>query len=298
VLPTHVDVDHVSGSRRGFGGKSGYNSFAEEGLQFPDQTTWYGGSFGMWSTKNGFGPEKRPLNRFIYRTLGEDLAYAEIEAMDLARARQDEKLEFEAFRCPSDVGYEPGRDGDVDVLFGYGLDIHREYKDQVPLYSAMGNSYATDAVLTTGGANNTVLAWGVFFRPHGQVPNPSRVTAYIEGKGFYAMFWNDRVFQEETSYTWGNHGTLREHNVGFADGHAAPVLFEVRDNVTGFNGNTPIMGAAYTMRGGTTSGFDFNPPVDQPTSTLGDWDHLLTNGPDWQSHCQPAPPVQSDSVSW
>jgi prepilin-type processing-associated H-X9-DG protein len=258
----------------------------------------------MWSTKNGYGPEKRPLNRLIYRTLGEDMAYADIETMDIERARQDEKLDFPVFRCPSDVGYEPGKDGDVDVLFGYGPDSHREFKDQVPLYDAMGNSYATDALVSGGGAT---VAWGAYFRPYNHIPSPSRVTAYIEGKGFYAAFWNDRAFSNSNppssrSFTWGNHGTLREHNVGFADGHSSPVLFEVRDNVSGISNNTISYGAAFTLRGGTTSSFDFNPPLDpssgQAMMGLENIAHLLLNGPDWQNHCQPAPPIVSSSVTW
>jgi prepilin-type N-terminal cleavage/methylation domain-containing protein len=300
--PTLVNTDYLSGARRAFGGKSGYTSFEDEGLAFPDQATWYGGSFGMWSTKSGFGPEKRPLNRFIYRTVGEDLSYADIEKMDVERAKEDEKIQFEVFRCPSDIGYEPGKDGDVDTLFGYGGDAHRQFTDQVPLYEAMGNSYATDALLSGGGGTPGFTAWGVYFRPYNQIPKPSASNAYLEGKGFYGVFWNDRAFANDNppssrSYSWGNHGTLREHNVGFADGHSSPVLFEVRDNVT-VNGNTITYGAAYTLRGGTTDRFEFNPPIENAGMQLSQIAHLLLSGPGWSHHCQPAPPIVSGSITW
>ena len=70
VLPTLYIDSYVSASRRGFGGKSGLQTFDD--FNYPNQPTWYGGSYGMWSTKNGFGPTKRPLNRYIFRNISKD----------------------------------------------------------------------------------------------------------------------------------------------------------------------------------------------------------------------------------
>ncbi len=296
VLPTLRDGSYVSASRRAFGGKSGTHRF--DSSQYAEHQTWYGGTYGMWSTKNGFGPGQRPLNRFIYKNLGEARSLDAIAALDESVAIAEEQTDFSVFQCPSDTGFNSALDGDSDdVIFGYGGSTpqQRGYKLDLPLYDAMGNSYATDAVLTTGGDNGGSVAWGPYFRKYSMIPNPSKVTAYVEGKGFYACFWNDRAFGDEVAYTMGNHGTLREHQVSFADGHAGAVLYEVRDDAVITTGNRVEHSGNFTLRGGTVLSLEYNLP---PGDDLGAWDHLLVGGPGWQNHCQPSPPVQSESVTW
>jgi prepilin-type N-terminal cleavage/methylation domain-containing protein len=299
VLPTLANSSYLSASRRGWGGKSGKHFFDDP--EFPDQPTWYGQSFGMWSTKNGFGPGKRPLNNFLFANAVIDYGYDELPGLDMDLAIADENLNYEVFRCPSDLGYDSSRDGDEDVIFGYGAGANenRTFQLQMSMFEAMGNSYATDALLSGGGGGGTT-AWGVYFRKYENIPNPTKITAYIESKGFYSAFWNDREFEQENSYVFGNHGKNRTHNVGFADGHANAVTFEVLDDVVGVSSTGQVLhGNDYVLRGGTTSSFNINiASADPNPPTFDQMDHLLLDGPGWQNHCQPAPPVYSSTVTW
>ena len=142
--------------------------------------------------------------------------------MDLVEAKQDENLDFDAFKCPSDVGYQSGIDGSNDVIFGYGADPPdwREYQDAVPCYDAMGNSYATDSTLivTIGGAGaGDVRSFGPYLRAYSSIPNTSDVVVYKESNAFYIHFWS-LLGSPDTDYAMGWHGVLREHNVAYADG--------------------------------------------------------------------------------
>ncbi len=293
VLPTLRNVSHLSASRRAFGGKSGIHDFREHSYHFQNEITWYGQQQGMWSTKNGFGPTRRPLNRFLYRNLPAARELDQIKVLDQNIALKDEGLTYDLFHCPSDTGYDPSQDGDVDVIFGYGdHPFNREFKLALTLFDAMGNSYATDALLA--GSGSQVDAYGAYFRKYSAIPSPSRINTYLEGKGFYSCFWNDRASQEESSFTMGNHGTLRQHMVSFADGHANAVKFEVADDVFIMGGRLGHSGNP-TLRGGTTLNLDYNLGPDLSLSNIA---HLLLGGPGWQNHCQPNPQVTSKSVMW
>jgi len=94
----------------------------------------------------------------------------------------------------------------------------------------------------------------------------------------------------------GNHGILRQHNVGFTDGHAAPVLYEVRTDyeyqATPLGGEIVHSGNYRVVGGGPepvrVNGLD---PATNAPWVLGDIDHLLFAGPGWTDYCFPAPSV-------
>ena len=301
-IPPHISSeDKVSALRRAFGGKSGEHHF--DTADFPDEPTWYGEQYGMWSTKNGLGPGERPLNRYLFKAAVPARSCQQIEELPDDIAFAEEKLNYDVFKCPSDVGYESGRDGSGDIIFGYGFpsNPNRNFKLPMPLFDAMGNSYACDALL--GGSPDRVVSWGVLLRKHEQVPTPSKITMYLESRGFYSAFWNNWAFSpngnNDTDYAFGNHGTVREHNVAFADAHAAPVKYDVRTNITGVQGTGEInYGSTYRFRGGTTERMLWNPPWMLPQSDwgFGTWAHLLMSGPGWQNHCVPSPPTVTEGL--
>ena len=290
-IPPHISSgDKVSALRRAFGGKSGKHHF--ETPDFPDEPTWYGGEYGMWSTKNGFGPGERPLNRYLFKGAVPARSCQQIADLPDEIAFAEEKLIYDVFKCPSDVGYESGRDGSGDILFAYGYPntANRNFKLPMPLYDAMGNSYACDSLL--GGSTQRTVSWGVLLRKHEQIPTPGKITMYLESRGFYNAFWNNWLLGGPQDFSFGNHGTVREHNVAFADGHAVPVLYEVRTNITGVQeGGGIVYGGGYSLRGGTTERMLWNPPwmLDPQDWDFSDWAHLLMSGPGWQNHCVPSP---------
>lgn len=178
------------------------------------------------------------------------------------------------------------------MIFGYGqtTNTNRRYQLPTSTLDAMGNSYGVDSVLGTNGTRT--VSFGVLFHDYGAVPNPGSTTTFIENKGFYACFWNNWRLGGDQDYTWGNHGTLREHNVGFADGHASPVLFEVRTDVDGVGANDEVTHSGdFALRGGTTEsmGWNPNPLLDEDDQQFNVWAHLLLSGPGRQNHCLPAP---------
>ncbi len=301
VIPTLATTDYLSASRRGFGGKSGLHEFKGE---FPEHPTWYGELFGMWSTKNGFGPGKRPLNRYLYSKSMNDLSYLEIEEMDLVEAEADEKLEFDTFKCPSDVGYQSGKDGTRDVIFGYGADPDdwREFTDPDPLFDAMGNSYATDSTLIVslgGPCDGIVRSFGPYLRRYSAIPNTGRVVVYKEGNAFYTQFWNLQG-APRPSYSMGWHGILRQHNVAYADGHAKSAKYEVRSDVTGTSGTgTVTHSGTFTLRGGTVENMMYNSNADDECPyTFGLIGGFLVSGPWGTSHCAPAPYTYTPGLLW
>ncbi len=297
VIATLYDGDYLSASRRGFGGKSGLHEFHGD---FPEHAdSWHDGNFGMWSTKNGFGPGKRPLNQYLFRQSMPNRNYTEIEAMDLTEARRDEKLDFEVFKCPSDVGYQPGKDGNDEVIFGYGIGIHRVFQDPSPCYDAMGNSYASDSTLIVTVATDIVRSFGPYLRRYEAIPNPGDVVVYKESNAFYTHFWR-LLGAQDTEYTMGWHGVLRQHNVAYADGHAKTVRYEVRSDVTGTNTDgTVTHSGEFTLRGGTTANMIYNSNAeDSSPFTFGDIGRFLVSGPWGRSHCQPAPYTYTPGLLW
>ena len=296
VIPTLATTDYLSASRRGFGGKSGLHEFKGA---FPLQTTWYGELFGMWSTKNGFGPGKRPLNKYLFSQSMKNLSYQEIREMDLVEAKADERLEFDTFKCPSDVGYQSGADGVDDVIFGYGTDEHRVFQDPTSNYDSMGNSYATDSTLIVTLGTGLVRSFGPYLRRYSSIPNTGRVVVYKESNAFYTHFWN-LGGASDTEYSMGWHGILRQHNVAYADGHAKSAKYEVRSDVSGYSDDGTVTHSGnFTLRGGTVHNMIYKSNTeDSAPFTFSQIGGFLVSGPWGTSHCQPAPYTYTPGLLW
>ena len=206
--------------------------------------------------------------------------------------RKDERLDFDVFKCPSDSGYKSGLDGSEGAYLGMGI----HYKSEKSMYDTMGSSYATDGVIygCFGGGcpgGNYVIAIGSWLRPYSQVPRTSRVTLLVETTGFYASGWGGGSSGE---YTMGNHGTLRQHNTAFVDGHSSAVLYEVRTDVTGGTSDGQVTHSGnFRLVGVIVEPVQVNSPDGMGMQNL--W-HLIYNGPGYQNHCFPAPAVRNGSV--
>ncbi len=291
---------YVSCVRRAYGGKSGEHDYREGspggGEHSLDPITGHG----RYSTGNFMGPATRPMNKFLFRNGIQDRLESAPGNVD--EWRKDEQLDFGVFRCPSDVGYEAGKDGGED---GEGIymsqDIHHD--KAIPFYDAMGNSYATDSMLvgTPGAPLNSIGPW---LRSYTTIPNPGRTTILKETKGFYSSYWNNVVWTDDSleRYAWGNHGTNRQHNVAFVDGHASPVLYEVRTDYTGVNPMGEVQHSGqFVLRGATldediqVNGFRADSGQQWDIQSL--W-HLIFSGPDWQEHCFPAPVFNDPTMTW
>ena len=300
IMPTLRNTSHLSASRRAWGGKSGLHELDQDDSSLPADAQ-------MYSTKNGFGPGKRPLNDLLFKGSYPKRTYEEIDDLELEEARRDEKLDMPVYRCPSDVGYQGGKDGSTGIFLYGGMGT---FKEERPLYDVAGNSYATDSLLTVGGTETFgVMSWGPMLRPYSQNPSPSEQYLYLDGNGFYAVFWNfanvcgcSIGFDDDQAYTWGWHGRNRVHNAGYADGHAEPTLFEVRTDVGqgGFDSSTGtvIHSGEFVMRGGTAYNFLYS-----PGEVPGAWPHdaaatFCLRGDGWKNHAQPAPTTWTPGLLW
>lgn len=284
---------YISASRRAYGGKSGQHSYREIGPDGsplgPDPVTGHG----RYSTGNGMGPETRPMNKYIYSG-----GFAK-RGDDLADLTKDENIALEVFKCPSDVGYEPGLDGGEG---GKGLYMSQDlyHREDISFYDAMGSSYATDSMFV-GRPGDPMWQVGPWLRPYSQIPRAQQTIMIKETKGFYSAYWRNfvHVGATEDRYSMGNHRTLREHNVAFVDGHATAVHYEVRSDVTNLDwdlarvihsGNFQIRGSRlewYNYRRGT--------PDDEAFDAL---KHLIYSGPGWKEHCLPAPIFLDPELRW
>ena len=272
-------AEYLSAARRAYGGKSGLADY-EERVSAP----WPSGNItGRYSTGNLMGPATRPLNIYIYKSGMED-RYGQSEAL----MRQDEQLDFAAYKCPSDKGYVAGLDGADGAYLGMGV----HYKDSRTFYNTLGNSYATDGVIygTIGGGERQVVSIGAWMRPYSQIVRTSRVTLLTETNGFYASGWNAVAGGSLGEFTMGNHGVLRKHNTAFVDGHATPILFEVRTDISGVTDGRVVHSGEFQIRGGVVENVDVNSPDG---STIGNLWHLIYAGPNFQNHCFPAPAVRN-----
>ena len=298
VNPTLRNTDHLSASRRAWGGKSGRHRLDQVDSDFPLDAQ-------MFSTKNGFGPGKRPLNDFLFKGSQPKRTYEEIDAMTLQEAMKEEKLDMAVFKCPADLGYQGSKDGNVGI-FLYGNAPMREFKEERPMYDVAGNSYATDSLLTTGGsAQGSVIGWGAFLRKYSQIPAPSQQYLYLDGNGFYSCFWNQANVcgcaggtDDLESYTFGWHGRNRVHNAGYADGHGQATVFEIRTDADGFDTATAQVthSGEFALRGGEAYNFYFS-PGESP------WNHssaatFCVRGDGWRNHSQPAPTSWTPGLLW
>lgn len=292
VISTLRNSSDLSASRRAWGGKSGAID-----IRRPEANQASG--YPMFHTKNGFGPTRRPLNRYIFRNIGfrSDDDIANMTDID---ARADERLDYPVFRCPSDVGYQSGLDGATGIFLyggGGGTEI-RDFKENgISMYDATGNSYCTDSLMTgIVGQVNDVVSWGSYLHKYSSFPAPAQQYVYLEGNAFYACFYNQHNLgnaagtDDLEAYAFGWHGTAREHTAAYADGHAAPTLFEVVTDVNAANADgTVVHTGEFVKRGGTASDIvDFNGGVSG--WTFGDAISFLVGGPGWVNHSQTVPP--------
>ncbi len=283
---------YLSAARKAYGGRSGRHDYREVttgGASVgPDPETAYG----RYSTGNRMGPATRPLNQYIYKG-----GLPELYGQDLEVMRRDEILEFDAFKCPSDIGYVPGKDGGGSFGNGIYMGMFVWHKADTSFYEAMGNSYATDSIIL-GNPGLLLTTIGPWLRPYSQIPNVSKVVMLKETHGFYASGWNRwlQAQNDPESYTMGNHGILRQHNVGFADGHAKPVTYEVRTDAIGSGGQVVHTGE-FDIRGGRLEPVQVNGYSQGGTPySMGQLGHLMWNGPGWADHCFPAPAYQPGPV--
>lgn len=285
--PPWTSGQYLSAARKAYGGKSGRHDYQEVYHGGPagfDPVTGYA----RYSTGNRMGPATRPLNKYIYKGDMQDLSDRLLEEM-----QRDEELEFDAFKCPTDTGYVSGEDG--GGRDGYGLYMGMEiwHGDEMSFYEAMGNSYATDSIIL-GNPGNPVTTIGPWLRPYSQIPYPGKATVLKETHGFYASGWN-RWFVPQNypkDYAMGNHRTLRQHNVAFADGHARPILYEVRTDAE-LSGEEVIHTGNFAIRGGRLEPVQVNGlDAGGAPYRLGSIGHLLFSGPGWTEHCFPAPAYQ------
>ena len=279
---------YVSVARRAYGGKSGrhdYREGASDGgyLGF-DPTT----NYGRYSTGNFMGPATRPMNKYLYSSSFAD------RGDTIEELRRDERLELDTFKCPSDIGYVSGMDGGEH---GKGIYMSQSlyHRDPISFYDAMGSSYATDSMfIGWGGAPMSQI--GPWLRPYTQIPDTGKTVMIKETKGFYSAYWRNYIWVESTEnrYSMGNHGRVREHMVGFVDGHAGPVLYEVRSDVTAIDWpNAHVVHSGnFELRGSWLEWYN----IDR--ATFSDFAHLIYSGPNWKEHCFPAPFVFDPALLW
>ncbi len=292
--------NYVGSARMAYGGKSGLHDYDGEQRGYFNGTSPTGydpqTGYGRYSTGNRMGPATRPMNDYLFRTGFNDRSTLDITDMVL-----DEQLSMAVFRCPSDLGFDSGRDG--GGVHGSGIYVGQsEWHGQaIPFFDVMGNSYGTDShVLQMSSDPTALLGLGVWLRPYSQIPDPGRTTVLKESKGRFASWWNPPPEIQNRGgdaeyYAYGNHGVLREHNVAFADGHTRPVRYEVLDDLT-LTGNEYTHTGNPVLRGGrlhpiapenlpNTGGFSF---------TLEQVGPFVKRGDDWQDSCFPAPAVHFD----
>lgn len=286
---------YISAARRVYGGKSGRHDYREvdglSGGKLPfDSDTDYG----RYSTGNRMGPATRPMNKYIYR---DNLAQRSDDLPDL---QKDEHINLDVFKCPSDVGYEPGLDGG-ELGKGNYMSQDLYHRDTFSYYDAIGSSYATDSMFV-GIPGSLMWHIGPWLRPYSQIPDPQRTIILKETKGFYSAYWRNLVWNTETRYTMGNHRRLREHQVAFVDGHAGSVLYEVRSDVQDVDTQnaTVIHSGIFEIRGSRLEWYELTDPDPggPGTASFGTLQHLIFSGPGWKEHCLPAPIVFDESLQW
>jgi prepilin-type N-terminal cleavage/methylation domain-containing protein/prepilin-type processing-associated H-X9-DG protein len=300
--------NYLVSARLAYGGKSGRHDYDGEVHAFGPVQTPDGISVGQdprtgfvrYSTGNGMGPASRPLNRYIYRGGLQDLQGSALSIM-----RGDEQLQLDAFKCPSDVGFDSSKDGGGPYGHGVYMGIAEWHSQPISFYDAVGSSYGTDSLVLPDFHLSTLSDLGPWLRPFSQIPHASRTKLLTETKGCHADLWNPHpqnfYFQagdmgNQELYTMGNHGKVRRHNVGFCDGHASPILYEVRDDVV-VEPDQYVHTDEVDLRGGKVD--KVQPNGTHPDGTLftigGEYSIGVgvKRGPGWQNHCFPAPPTQT-----
>lgn len=275
------------GMQRAFGGKSGAHDYGAD----------TGFAEGFLSTKNGYGPATRPLNKYLYPNLPTDKLS---DDFTLDEAKADEKLDYPAFRCPSDTGWLAGTSGTELPYASYT----EEGWLGTPMSDVFGNSYYANTAFIIGGALNTLRSVGVALRPASQIPNASKTLLHYETTGRWTEVWNHFATpfgpgpDYEQFFHIGDHGGFNNIASGFTDGHAAFAERYVYTDVNapGYNDDGSVVHTgSFQRRGSTISDLRF-PGFTQtgfPQGSPGSFLQVMFEGDDWQMHCFPAPEVDT-----
>ncbi len=303
VLPEGVNGPfgrgrYLSASRRAYGGKSGLHDYQEG-----DETGGYAGfdpetGYGRFSTGNRMGPATRPMNKYLYLS-----SFAE-RGEDIEELKRDERLDLDTFKCPSDVGYDSSVDGGDFQGRGIYMSQDLYHKDLISFYDAMGSSYATDSMFV-GYPGAEFWQIGPWLRPYSQIPDTNKTVMIKETKGFYGAYWRNLLWDTERRYSMGNHRRVREHMVAFVDGHAAPVLYAVRSDVSGnsfgaavdWNNAQVVHSGNFLIRGSRLDWVNLERGTQEYPAFAHFW-HLMYSGPGWKEHCFPAPNVFDPALQW
>ncbi|MCG3138696.1 MAG: hypothetical protein HJJLKODD_02564 [Phycisphaerae bacterium] len=295
VLPNIKDLYHLSAARNASMGKSGTHDKNDYSSTTGQPTN------AMFCTKNGSGPGQRPLNRYMFKSVPHVLPWAQLTALPLEEARKDEQLDWNVFRCPSDTGYNPTKDGTTGIILGGRIgpgEFGRYKRQNKAVFDIVGSSYGTDSVFY--GAGSDITTGGAFLRPYESIQRPNVVVTFLENKGFYGCMWNNFLASQNDPelYTTGWHGELRQHNVAFADGHAGAVKFSIATDVVSISNPDVVNHGNWALRGGTIeNNFPYTSDPANPSShTFTQVGHLFKQGVGWQNHTFPSPEYYSNGL--
>ncbi|HUU83619.1 MAG TPA: prepilin-type N-terminal cleavage/methylation domain-containing protein [Phycisphaerae bacterium] len=219
------------------------------------------GSLTWWGTREGKGPARRPLNRFLYKDGFSD--YTNNPGSGRKNHMSDEKLQLDAFICPSDTGYK-------------GIHFKAWKASGLTSYDHYGNSYAANVfwIFHPGSSDcggPCCRSLGAALRPLSRIANPANTLYYEENVGRFAFLAEPDGATTSCGHgiipgvVTGWHGRDWLFNVSFADGHAGVVKMK---------------------------GFD-NPRLSEYPDGTGyqGWICVETRGPGYQRDTLPAPPV-------
>ncbi len=289
LIPVHENVlvnegtGYISGSRRAWGGKAGSSDYANG---------FY--ATGYDDDHLGFGPARRPLNKYLYRT-----GFADRFGMEEAERLQDERIDLPVFKCPSDVGFAAP---DTKMPDEY----RRKFMGH-SLYDTYGSSYAVNSLLVGIPGLTNLASLGPWIRPYSQIPRPSITLTMSETRDRTNAAWMGLIWESPTFNHFNHGGAPRTHNYAFADGHVHVVDFTVRSNVSGIVDEITLNYGEWKMKGADTvvvavTGYGSNcdgtprgPFTFGPSGTM--LGHLLWSGPGWVHHTFPAPSVETN-ICW
>ena len=218
-IPIHFRVngeDDPLGQRMvlayAWGGKSG------RGWEFND-AMW-------WGTKNDKGPAHRPLNKFLYKDGFVD--YKNNPGPTRKNWKSDEKLNLDAFVCPSDTGYQ-------------GIHFTTWKESGLTSYDHYGTSFASNVFWIfrpndddCGGP--CCRSNGAAYRPMSRIANPANTLYYEENVGRFTFLAEPAGSNMSCGQgtvdgvVTGWHGRDWMFDVSFCDGHAAVVRMKGFDN--------------------------------------------------------------------
>ncbi len=250
VLDNNRDQrERLTTARAAFGGKSGNGRF--------DGNTLY------WGTGNFKGPATRPMNGILFKNGLTDFTpppFGTYTGGDiLARWADDEKLNLNIFKCPSDTGYK-------------GLNYTDLKESGKSSFDFFGNSYWANALWTTSGG--PCFSNSPFLRPYSRIPNPANTLYFWEQAGAFAWDANppESCGDKTDTVVVGWHKRPWMFNAVFADGHGSMVKMD--------SWRAPQLSSYPNAPGGSNPYF---------------WYHcVIIRGSDWQMDTLPSPEVPTN----